>query len=537
MTRLDANGEPSMEEILASIRKIIAEDPPGSRAAPSPMPRPAPVSAPASAPRSETPVPDRSSFFPSLTSPFSDMPGAAAAPQPAKSTSPFAQAPEGFATRNPSPAVSPAGPAAASPVAGASFTSKVDAKPERIEPSFASLGGMTPETGTSSSAVPAATQADDALSIDAQLSDLLGGEIEPSPFMTPSRAASSAPVSQPASNPAPAAKPAFPTTSFPPGGAMPGFKITRDGYVPSAPAAKTDEAAGAADPFAFDLGPSPFDRKATEGVSKADAAKPLDEMSVATKPVASTPAFDPFAMVAPKRSLDEASATVVGDAGRDAGVTPDSAVSSAISQADQTVPLPEVPAASAPVEDVQASTSAETETSDVTTEADHNAALSNEARLAFQKLAADTAMPSAEALNALAEPAVAAPTAESDAVKPGVAFKRDVMEFASALKAVDLGTPSTRAESQEVVVEDAVLETPSVEDAPESGDAFSALQSGLPVTQADAHQRSMEDTVAELLRPMLRTWLTENMPRIVERALLREIEAQLPSIDRKTAAE
>jgi len=35
MSRLGMNAEPSMEEILASIRKIIAEEPPGSRATPS----------------------------------------------------------------------------------------------------------------------------------------------------------------------------------------------------------------------------------------------------------------------------------------------------------------------------------------------------------------------------------------------------------------------------------------------------------------------------------------------------------------------
>ena len=35
MSRLEMNAEPSMEEILASIRKIIAEEPPGSRAVPS----------------------------------------------------------------------------------------------------------------------------------------------------------------------------------------------------------------------------------------------------------------------------------------------------------------------------------------------------------------------------------------------------------------------------------------------------------------------------------------------------------------------
>ena len=48
--------------------------------------------------------------------------------------------------------------------------------------------------------------------------------------------------------------------------------------------------------------------------------------------------------------------------------------------------------------------------------------------------------------------------------------------------------------------------------------------------------RSMEDTVAELLRPMLRNWLAENMPKIVERALRKEIDDSLHS-EHKTAAE
>ncbi len=37
--------------------------------------------------------------------------------------------------------------------------------------------------------------------------------------------------------------------------------------------------------------------------------------------------------------------------------------------------------------------------------------------------------------------------------------------------------------------------------------------------------RSMEDTVAELLRPMLRQWLDQNMPRVVEKALRVELAA------------
>jgi hypothetical protein len=39
--------------------------------------------------------------------------------------------------------------------------------------------------------------------------------------------------------------------------------------------------------------------------------------------------------------------------------------------------------------------------------------------------------------------------------------------------------------------------------------------------------RPMEDAVADLLRPLLKTWLAENMPKIVERALRREMSERL----------
>ena len=44
MSRFEPNVEPSMEEILASIRKIIAEDTSGSRTVPPPAPSRAPQS-------------------------------------------------------------------------------------------------------------------------------------------------------------------------------------------------------------------------------------------------------------------------------------------------------------------------------------------------------------------------------------------------------------------------------------------------------------------------------------------------------------
>ncbi len=55
-------------------------------------------------------------------------------------------------------------------------------------------------------------------------------------------------------------------------------------------------------------------------------------------------------------------------------------------------------------------------------------------------------------------------------------------------------------------------------------------------TETGMQTRTMEDTVAELLRPMLRSWLAENMPKIVERALRKELDDSNQS-EHKTAAE
>jgi cell pole-organizing protein PopZ len=46
-------------------------------------------------------------------------------------------------------------------------------------------------------------------------------------------------------------------------------------------------------------------------------------------------------------------------------------------------------------------------------------------------------------------------------------------------------------------------------------------------TEVAPADRSMEDAMADLLRPLLRTWLAENMPKIVERALRREMTERL----------
>ena len=48
--------------------------------------------------------------------------------------------------------------------------------------------------------------------------------------------------------------------------------------------------------------------------------------------------------------------------------------------------------------------------------------------------------------------------------------------------------------------------------------------------------RTIEDMVAELLRPMLREWLAENMPRMVEKALRIELAEGLKTVNHNPLA-
>lgn len=55
-----------------------------------------------------------------------------------------------------------------------------------------------------------------------------------------------------------------------------------------------------------------------------------------------------------------------------------------------------------------------------------------------------------------------------------------------------------------------------------------ASHTTLPATRSENPlDRPMEDAMADLLRPLLKTWLAENMPKIVERALRREMTERL----------
>lgn len=123
--------------------------------------------------------------------------------------------------------------------------------------------------------------------------------------------------------------------------------------------------------------------------------------------------------------------------------------------------------------------------------------------------------------------------------------KPDTSNFVSGISdAVTAETTSNRPSAQYVAVQ--VLENPvmlEVMDRPQAmhpmtvRDHQSEVNSAPLTTAANANlPRSMEDTVADLLRPLLKVWLAENMPKIIERALLREI-SDIAKSEHKAAAE
>ena len=59
----------------------------------------------------------------------------------------------------------------------------------------------------------------------------------------------------------------------------------------------------------------------------------------------------------------------------------------------------------------------------------------------------------------------------------------------------------------------------SREATPAVGSAFNTL-----TETVKKHEQTLEDVVRETLRPMLKSWLDENLPRVVERMVQAEVE-------------
>lgn len=98
-----------------------------------------------------------------------------------------------------------------------------------------------------------------------------------------------------------------------------------------------------------------------------------------------------------------------------------------------------------------------------------------------------------------------------------------VAASASALDALAAGLAASNAQAPAPAVPAAVVASAPVSpqaQLPASGDGTSAAVQ--PASAASAGPRSLEDMVADMVKPMLQKWISDNMPRIIEKALRSE---------------
>lgn len=122
------------------------------------------------------------------------------------------------------------------------------------------------------------------------------------------------------------------------------------------------------------------------------------------------------------------------------------------------------------------------------------------------------------------EPVIdAKPVATARAVVESDGVKRVMASFFDTRLNRMSGMSGFRAEEQvdiEVVAKQPIVEPPQPPRIPEV--AASVHTGGHSGAHSGVHNDDVEDAAAQLLRPILKQWLTENMPKIVEKALRSE---------------
>lgn len=658
MTKLDPAGEPSMDEILASIRRIIAEEPPGSRVQPDPpiaarkepapppgeltaasdakaatsrtepsfgsafgpslfaapparQPEPAlrpsptgkreveaiplgggqpeidtqladvlgamrgaPVDTgraqPTPAPRTETaamqeptPATNVQAAIDSLIAPKPDSgfgqqasahsrpgftvsrdgfipPPEKPAPQPASDPFEFSLGPSPFARQTePAPEPSPAAERPAPSRAAEAFGSLVPSRdmlsidrsahagpsmpmaqpPADTLPgspaSFASAPGSRPQPDFAAMSFKSAPEVSKTAAEPALMAP---GGLEPSPVPAPATSMPSLSAASPAAFVPAAAAPqpvSVVNQQRPAGSARPAIRTA-----PSFGEIATPSTSQASWP------PPSEARPAVEPFVGASSAAPSPAPQAAQPPAAAVPAppFTATMFEAPASAAAAQSAAATGPA-LEAG-----APAAPLGAPNETAATP-APKEAAPSAEVSAIPPASP--APVAAQPDATATLLEQ--LARPSGAAPVPEPAALPVNALAvehvepiiEPAAAAPAqAEQDA-----GFEDAHEAYAEAGAAIEPATPVTPAATAPAASGVKALVARASDDSQQSGPAAAA-----PVADDGSNVRTMEDTVADLLRPMLRTWLSENMPRIVERALRKELE-ESNRPEHKSAAE
>lgn len=135
-----------------------------------------------------------------------------------------------------------------------------------------------------------------------------------------------------------------------------------------------------------------------------------------------------------------------------------------------------------------------------------------------QPLAADAAPEPAETLDMTAEPKqspreieVRSPYQERSA-QPQYAPERPAPDYSARMR------PAPTALARRMPAEENPLLSP------EQGAAVSGAFGALAHTMLEQNSRTLEDVVTQMLQPMLRSWLDDNLPSLVERMVKEEIE-------------
>ena len=556
MTRADPSGEPSMEDILASIRKIIAEDPPGSRPAPEPRPQ---LSQSLASPSLASPSLAPSQAFRTLQR-ESEAPAQASVPSPEpylrSGSQPFQPMSAFQSASTPEPRQAYADPFAAAPA-------PINAQPARslsVDDQLSELLGEVPMSESMTAPAPIARPVSRSISaspgfiakMTAQTvaQDEHAAEHQEHHHVSSSNDAGLAGGLEHAAavaNAAPAlhAEPVERAQPEPAIAERAGFTVSRAGYIPDAPVEKNQH-----NPFDFQLGPSPFAGK----LYAADPVLPSSTVPATEPALRANPAN--LGSIVPSRHFDFSETEEAhkpslrmprpvpgfeprGEA-HAAGARAEPAIEAAV--AEPVVAAELEPIAASAVRVSPAIADVETQPAPV---AIAEPVIEPNAGPLPQVMTLETLLPpSPVAIAEAAAPPVETPLPAAEIATPVVADESPAAQqgelAAEYLAENEAMTPDVEAE--EAADDRDIGRGSMMYNGAQSGAGSSqftpafAHQQVAPYSEPNAPERSMEDTVAELLRPMLKNWLAENMPNIVERALRREIEESF-ALEHKPAAE
>lgn len=491
MTRLESSSEPSMEEILASIRKIIAEDPPGHRGLSGSNVKSI------TQPR---PLLDRAMFLrdaPGRLEPSFDTPTR----NDAEMAPPTDRIEERLShTENNHIEITAKNASADAP--SDEFATQSPIRPPQSRPDLVTTSVSSLLENGDDVQSPAAR-------IEAQISDLLADDVydqahttdqTDAPFATSDFSSeanrsmtNSEQLLSELSNVSSSLAASLDRSANE--DASPRFTMTRDGYVPetSLQPQDNDDTGPVSEPFNLDLSVSPFAQRTPERITPAHDEAPFADLG--------RNAFRRRDVLEPVLAFDQRENSTSNKPAHDDEEAASQTLKPSPAYASQPEPLFATPSIVA-----------------------------------------------APNVNATLPPLSSVSEASPERVS---SYKKtENSNFVSGISdAVTSDATPTRPSTQYVAVQ--VLENPvmlEVMDSPQAvhpqavhpmtvRDHQTEVNSAPLTTSANANlPRSMEDTVADLLRPLLKVWLAENMPKIIERALLREI-SDITKSEHKAAAE